>query len=104
MKANIFRLLKVLGKGLGVTSLLLAIVLIAQGYTSFGKAPDVSRMTKLAKKSIYSDGSFENPEPLYNDWVLMVKKSFAKGKYPEPTDSITPMSGPSFAATSTTIG
>ncbi|MEE2903867.1 MAG: MBL fold metallo-hydrolase [Myxococcota bacterium] len=94
--------MKTVLKGLAAIFLLLLTVIIAQGYTAFGTSPDEFRMAKLSKESLYSDSTFENPEPLYNDWILMIQKSFSKGQFPEPSEPIKPMYGPEFGTSTST--
>jgi len=82
--------------GLFACSLIFVGILLWQGCKSFGAAPDLARMTRLAVQSKYSEGSFRNTEELYNDWSGMLVNSFSAGDQREPVAKIMTNRGPSF--------
>ena len=57
---------------LGFAVAAFAVVIIAQGYRAFGKAPSGARLERIQSSPNYRDGHFVNAEPLQNDFWGML--------------------------------
>lgn len=47
---------------------LFVLLLTAQGWRAFGKAPSGARLQRMQQSPHYQDGHFVNPQPLFNDY------------------------------------
>lgn len=77
---------KRLALGLG-TALLAAVgVILVAGCASFGGRPEGARRARMERSPQWSDGRFENPQPLTNFFGLMVKGMFDVSAHASPTE------------------
>ncbi len=71
---------------LSVFALLLlgGVVLVAQGWRSFGSAPEGARLERVQGSAQWNGDAFENPQPLYNDAWGMLAGMFSRQQPAEP--------------------
>lgn len=58
-------------------ALLFSIVVLVDGWVAFGRSAEGPRRARMERSPQWSDGSFENPEPLWNDWTGMLTGSMS---------------------------
>jgi L-ascorbate metabolism protein UlaG (beta-lactamase superfamily) len=83
-------------RGLQITGLALVVVTgfaAVDGWEAFGKAPEGARAERVEASPQHGDGSFENPQPLYNDAWGMVKLIFDASPNSTPLQTIPTLAG-----------
>lgn len=70
-----------LGSSLVVLGVL---VLVAQGWTAFGKRASGARLSRMQRSAHYSDGHFVNPQPLFNDYAGMLEGMWHVSEHVNP--------------------
>lgn len=58
-------------------ALLFSIVVLVDGWVAFGRSAEGPRRARMERSPQWSDGSFENPEPLWNDRTGMLTGSMS---------------------------
>lgn len=81
------RLLKVAAVGLALLAILVLVV-VMQGWTAFGAAPEGERLARMERSSQWSNGTFENPQPLWNDSLGMLTEAVGSSDYSSPTEPL----------------
>lgn len=81
------RLLKVAAAGI-VLLLVLGLVVIVQGWTAFGQAPQGERLARMQQSPQWSDGTFDNPQPLWNDTWGMLTEALDSSAHASPVEPI----------------
>lgn len=84
------RILKGLGALVAIVALLLAIVVI-DGWSAFGTAPEGDRLTRMEQSPQWADGIFHNPQALWNDMLGSVSEGFEDNDYGSPQSTIEPV-------------
>lgn len=79
------RTLKVAAGALALLLLLLLVVLV-QGWAAFGKAPADERLARMQRSPQWSDGTFENPQPLWNDPWGMLGEAMSSSPHASPDE------------------
>ncbi|MEX1365254.1 MAG: MBL fold metallo-hydrolase [Nannocystaceae bacterium] len=64
---------------------ILLLVVVVQGWTAFGAAPQGERLARMEQSSQWSNGTFENPEPLWNDSLGMLTEALGSSDYSSPS-------------------
>ena len=72
-RSTIWRVAKRALRLLGAGVLLFALVVLAQGWTAFGKRAGGARLSRMQHSPQFRDGHFVNPQPLYNDFTGMLQ-------------------------------
>jgi L-ascorbate metabolism protein UlaG (beta-lactamase superfamily) len=71
---RIGRALRIAGRvflGLAALIVVLALVVVIDGWSAFGKAAEGARLSRMEASPQWDDGVFVNPQPLWNDWLGM---------------------------------
>lgn len=66
------RLVKRSAAGLGVVLVVAVAVVLIDGWSAFGKRAQGERRTRMEASPQWDGSAFENPQPLYNDWLAML--------------------------------
>ena len=61
------------------------VVVIAQGWTAFGKRAEGARLLRMHRSPNYRDGQFVNPQPLFNDYWGMLQGMWHASDYVNPS-------------------
>ncbi len=69
---------------LEATLVVASVVLLALAWVGIGKRPTGERLERMKASPQWSDGSFVNPEPMWNDYLGMVSEAFAASEHAEP--------------------
>jgi len=62
------------------------LVVLAQGWTAFGKAATGARLLRMQGSPNYRDGAFVNPQPLFNDYWGMLRGMWHASDHVNPTE------------------
>ncbi len=103
-QSRLRRIAGLAGKAVGALTLVLLVVVavgVAMAWTAMGTGPDAVRAARMAASPQAGDGTFENPQPLWNDvWGSVVAVTEvspvaeAPGQVPVRTDTAQRLSEP----------
>ena len=69
-------------------ALVIGLVMLVQAWEAFGTAPTGARLERMQRSAQWDDGSFENPQPLWNDAWGMVVEGFETSDFASPAAPI----------------
>lgn len=91
--------------GLAAVLLLVAVVALVQAWEALGTSAEGERLARMEQSSQWQDGAFENPEPLWNDYLGMFTEMADIGPDGEPdVDLPVIQTNPKTLATAPTSG
>ncbi len=88
------RLFRALGVVFGLL-LLMTTIVVVDGWSAFGAAPEGERLARMERSPQWTDGVFENPQPLWNDtWggltEMLDASDFSSPSEAPPYDEVEP--------------
>lgn len=79
--------------GAAIVFLLVCAALLAAAWEALGKGPDAARRAVMEASPQWGDGVFENPEPLWNDFVGMIRTGMNVSPVANPSQDLPVVTG-----------